>query len=373
MLAIARILSNNRDTLALGAFLRGPLIGLTEQQLLDILVSLPPGDYKTARLVLWTNPSDVHNSLASNTLRILQSLARRAYNTSPFDVLSEAAETLRVRPVLAQRHPRYFDRAISNVELFLEMSKPYAARGMRAFAEDMMRLWEEEERELEGRADVTHEAVHLITIHSAKGLEWPVIIPINMATGIKSVQGVIYNPADNILHCAIGSLQPKSYVLGKEFESTEQAAERVRMRYVAVTRARDLIVFPQHFGELNNCWYNELDLRIDGLPVIECESDDGRPIVEPPIANQQSPEVFIKENEKVVKCTTQMRWHQPSNAEPEEFKDVEPEDGIVVEVLKYEVRGSASRGLILHKLMEELLTGELSRINQLSKFVPHRY
>jgi ATP-dependent exoDNAse (exonuclease V) beta subunit len=351
MLAIARILSNNRDTLALGAFLRGPLIGLTEQQLLDILVSLPTGDYKTARLALWTNPSDVHNPLASNTLRILQSLARHAYNTSPFDVLSEAAGVLRVRPVLAQRHPRYFDRAISNVELFLEMSKPYATRGMRAFAEDMMRLWEEEERELEGRADVTHEAVHLITIHSAKGLEWPVIIPINMATGIKSVQGVIYNPADNILHCAIGSLQPTSYVLGKEFEVTEQAAERVRMRYVAATRARDLIVFPQHFGELNNCWYNELDLRIDGLPVIECESDGGRPIVEPPITNQQSSEVFIKEDEKVAKCTTQVRWHQPSKAEPEEFEDVEPEDDIVVEVQKYEVRGSASRGLILHKLM----------------------
>ena len=47
LIAIARILSNSRDTLALGALLRGPLVGLTEQELLDIAVGLPQrnGDY----------------------------------------------------------------------------------------------------------------------------------------------------------------------------------------------------------------------------------------------------------------------------------------------------------------------------------------
>jgi ATP-dependent exoDNAse (exonuclease V) beta subunit len=44
LVAIARILSNSRDTLALGALLRGPLVGLTEQELLDIVAGLPQRD-----------------------------------------------------------------------------------------------------------------------------------------------------------------------------------------------------------------------------------------------------------------------------------------------------------------------------------------
>jgi hypothetical protein len=39
--ALTRTLADGRDTLALGALLRGPLIGLTEAELLDIAEALP--------------------------------------------------------------------------------------------------------------------------------------------------------------------------------------------------------------------------------------------------------------------------------------------------------------------------------------------
>ena len=40
-MALVRALADTRDTLALGALLRGPLVGLTEQELLDITAGLP--------------------------------------------------------------------------------------------------------------------------------------------------------------------------------------------------------------------------------------------------------------------------------------------------------------------------------------------
>jgi len=42
LIALTRVLADRRDTLAFGALLRGPLVGLTEEELLDIVWSLPP-------------------------------------------------------------------------------------------------------------------------------------------------------------------------------------------------------------------------------------------------------------------------------------------------------------------------------------------
>jgi hypothetical protein len=42
MIAVARAIADRRDTLALGALLRGPLVGLTEEEIADAIIALPP-------------------------------------------------------------------------------------------------------------------------------------------------------------------------------------------------------------------------------------------------------------------------------------------------------------------------------------------
>ena len=41
MIAVARTIADRRDTLALGALLRGPLVGLTEEEIADAIIALP--------------------------------------------------------------------------------------------------------------------------------------------------------------------------------------------------------------------------------------------------------------------------------------------------------------------------------------------
>jgi len=65
LLAVARILSNSRDTLALGALLRGPLVGLSEQELLDIVAGLPLIDGEYGRLRLWTDAAEINHPIAA--------------------------------------------------------------------------------------------------------------------------------------------------------------------------------------------------------------------------------------------------------------------------------------------------------------------
>ena len=80
--ALTRSLADRRDTLALGALLQGPLIELTEAELLDIANALPldPG---LPQLNLWTDPEHIRHDLARFAIRSLQSLAMRARSTTP--------------------------------------------------------------------------------------------------------------------------------------------------------------------------------------------------------------------------------------------------------------------------------------------------
>jgi ATP-dependent exoDNAse (exonuclease V) beta subunit len=132
LIALTRVLADRRDTLALGALLRGPLVGLSEEEILDIVWSLPRSDDKPDRLPcldLNVDLSTVGHPLARDVLERLQTLQRRSNSTTPYDLLSQAVDMLRVRPILLERHLGHAERALANVDLYLSLSRTYAVRG----------------------------------------------------------------------------------------------------------------------------------------------------------------------------------------------------------------------------------------------------
>jgi ATP-dependent exoDNAse (exonuclease V) beta subunit len=72
LIALTRAIADARDTLALRALLRGPLVGLTETELLDIAESLPTPPERPDKLVqlnLWTPPRVLQRPRGSDMRR----------------------------------------------------------------------------------------------------------------------------------------------------------------------------------------------------------------------------------------------------------------------------------------------------------------
>ena len=373
LIAVTRVLADRRDTLALGALLRGPLVGLTEEEQLDIVWSLPRAEHTPddlPRLDMSVEPEDIENPLARDIVKKLQALQRRANAMTPHGLLSQAVDVLRVRPILLRRHRGQAERALANVDLYLDFSRAYAVRGLRAFAEAMTAAWSDEARAVEGRPDAQEEAVALYTMHAAKGLEWPIVVPINTMTRMMAAESAVTDRVSGRFYCRVLGVEPTGYEAARNEEKAELDCERVRLWYVAATRARELLLLPRlDVNAAASAWLSVVDLDLTELPAFDLDhlpSEMGT--AETVTENRQTREVFAAEATEIAEHTHRIVWRTPSRDEgltlstpTEEMPAILATDGDGAPADSAgatTIQGGRERGIILHKLVEEVLTGE---------------
>jgi ATP-dependent exoDNAse (exonuclease V) beta subunit len=363
LVALVRVLADGRDTLAFGALMRGPLVGLTEEELLDIAAALPrDGRVGQPRFSVMTDPALVAHPVAREVLSTLRELRFRSRTTVPMLLLSAAVERLGVRTALAARHGARDARAVANVDVLLERTRPYGVRGLKRLARDLDADWLEAESHEEGRVDSQGEAIELVTMHSAKGLEWPVVIPINAATELRRRDQFVYRHSDDTLHWVLGDVVPPELATALETEEEALARERERLWYVACTRAMELLIIPDVTAAHGNSWAKLVDLGLEDLPELDVAGFEPQPIaVEAEVDNLQTAETFQVERARVSEASPPLVWRRPSEHDPDrvpgiDVPAIEAEDP---PELVLPVGGGRIRGLVLHKLLEEILIGEL--------------
>jgi len=373
LIALTRVLADRRDTLALGALLRGPLVGLTEEELLDIVWGLPRSEDqpdRIPRLDLGIDPAVITHPLAREIIERLQSLSRRANSTTPHELLSQAVDVMRVRPLLLERHRGQAERALANVDLYLSLSTGYAVRGLRAFAEAMTAAWSDEARAVEGRPDAQEEAVALFTMHAAKGLEWPIVIPVNTMTGVMAPESAVLDRQTETFYCPVFGVTPEGYDAARQAEKEELDRERIRLWYVAATRARELLILPRlDATPSKSAWIGLVDLSLADLPGLDVSHlPADLAAAGAGAGNTQTRASFAAEAEAIAAAQTRLTWLAPSrdeNAAGTVLREKEAalwsgsiDDQLPETAATALVQGGRERGLILHKLMEEVLTGE---------------
>jgi ATP-dependent exoDNAse (exonuclease V) beta subunit len=366
ILALLRILADPADTLAFGAFMRGPMVGVTDEELLDIAEAVHGAfaDKEPHRVFDIRTPLDVvANPVAKSALAALQRLRRRTGATTPRIVLSEAIEQLHLRVVLAARHRNRSARALANLDALIEIARPYDVSGLRAFVRDLQSDWELRTQRSEGRIDPSNDAVEIVTIHSSKGLEWPVVIPINTSTTFRPLPQFVHRQSDNTLHWIIGGVTPPALALAREEESRQESLQRERMWYVACTRARDLLIIPHLPAASSRSWSQILDLGHGFLPKLRLDHlPEPTPVKPAVVANDQTAGRFAAEAKRVVAAAPPLTWRRPSEHDRDRAEALEPVARAVDDAFDFvqPVGAGRLRGILLHKLMEEFLTGELA-------------
>jgi ATP-dependent exoDNAse (exonuclease V) beta subunit len=366
LIALTRTIADERDRLALGALLRGPLVGLTVEELLDAVEMLPGDpDGRPPMLSLRMQLPETANAVLLSRLTALRGLADARNRTTPHLLLSRAVEEIGVRALLRARGGRIAERALANVDMFLEMARAYSVRGLRAFSDAMREQWEEAQRAVDGRPDAASHSINLITMHSAKGLEWPVVIPVNTFSRPDGSTDSAYDSESNLIHLPVFGDKSADCIQAFALEKGEATFERERLWYVATTRARDLLLMPRLAGGADkSAWCSVITFDLDDLPPhgLPPSEEELRPDEITP--NGQSEDQWVLEAAAISAARPKLSRRTPHLAE-EGDPSAEQHVFEMQEVISaQQVRGGLKRGLVLHKLLEEALTGEIDVTEQ---------
>jgi len=242
MTAALRVIERPDDELAVFATLRGSLFAVGDEALLEYRFT--HGKLHPKRIP--EAPLPPHLQPITSALALLGRLHDER-NTRPIEsTVAELCDATRAYIGFALRPSG--ERALANVLHIAELGRAYEASGGTSFRAFVEELEEDAERGRAPEAPILEEGgdgVRIMTAHRAKGLEFPVVVLGDVTARLGAQGASRYVDASRSL-CALrlAHLCPKDLADHEELETRRDEAEGTRLAYVAVTRARDLLIVP---------------------------------------------------------------------------------------------------------------------------------
>ncbi len=229
------------DELSVYATLRGGLFAVPDNLLLRYR-------FEHGSLHPFRVPDDLADDFIPiyEALRLLARLHRQRNRVPIVETVHELLELTRAHAGFALRPAG--NQVLANVQRICDMARGFEVRGGLSFRGFVERLAAEAERPGLSQSPVLEEGaegVRIMTVHAAKGLEFPVVILADITARISRLEPGLYVDASREL-CAqrLLGLTPWEILEHVELEQQRDQAEGVRLAYVAATRARDLLVVP---------------------------------------------------------------------------------------------------------------------------------
>jgi len=186
------------------------------------------------------------------------------------------------------------EQALANCLRMIDLARRFERRGapsFRAFAERMEEEAERGEAEDAPVVEEGTEGVRIMTVHRAKGLEFPVVVLADpTCSAARAVPSRHVDPGRGLWAEPLCGCAPRELLEAAGAELRREEAESVRIAYVAATRARDLLVVPVIGDEevagwidlLNPVVYPEPAARREGVPAPGCPKFGGDSVFERP-------------------------------------------------------------------------------------------
>jgi ATP-dependent helicase/nuclease subunit A len=241
---LLRVIDNPHDMIALVGILRSPLGGMTDRDLLDLRQREGLDYQQRDWLSTWNHPQ------AGMVRRLYKGLAE-LHQLAPLRPVPDAIDLIFDRlPILelaaASLHG---EQAVANLRKIREMAEALADRPhltLTGFVDLMMTRVSEQPDEAESAlAEESLDAVRVLTIHKAKGLEFPVVILPGLHQGSKNPRkgpSIHHDWSSRCYGLRMGGRSNLGAVLVDMKMAEREEAELRRLLYVGMTRARDLLI-----------------------------------------------------------------------------------------------------------------------------------
>ncbi|MGH9675400.1 MAG: UvrD-helicase domain-containing protein [Bryobacteraceae bacterium] len=163
------------------------------------------------------------------------------------------AETVNLLLEAARAHAGFAFRpagrqALANAWRIADLARSFELEGGVSFRGFVEELSEEADKVDAAEAPILEEGaegVRLMTVHGAKGLEFPVVILADMTANLSAAEPERYiDPHRGLCAMRLVRCAPQELHEHADAEKAREQAEGVRVAYVASTRARDLLVAP---------------------------------------------------------------------------------------------------------------------------------
>jgi ATP-dependent exoDNAse (exonuclease V) beta subunit len=246
------------DELSVFATLRGSLFAVGDEELLEYR-------HRFGGLHPFRVPKELDEAAPiASALRLLSDLHRSRNRVPVASTISKLLEATRAHVGFALEHGG--EQVLANVSHVAEIARRYEADGgisFRGFLEELRAQAESGEATEAPILEEGSDGVRLMTVHKAKGLEFPVVILVDMTAKLHRSTASRYLAAKRGI-CAVqlAGCSPRELIDHEQEELGRDAAEGARLAYVAATRARDLLVIPAVGDEAREGWVQALNAVI---------------------------------------------------------------------------------------------------------------
>jgi len=283
---LLRIIANPRDEVSLATVLRSPLVAVSDEALLALRLL---GENLSASLTRLG--ADCASDFDPDDLRALTHFRDRLRRwrllreSVRFDLL--LAEAIDDCGYASSNGAR----GAANIDKLLAQARAASERiSLDEFVAELELLRDSDFREADAPPDDSSDAVQILTVHSAKGLEFPIVFVAALQKGVATGPPVVAfsprlglgarwrNPADG------GDKDDLFQHAIREERKRREEEESNRLFYVAMTRAEQHLALTfSGTGKKFDNWAKRLTESLDlpleecGAHLIECASPDGKP------------------------------------------------------------------------------------------------
>ena len=167
------------------------------------------------------------------------------------------------------------EQALANIQRLVDMARQFehGASSFRAFVNKLAQDAERGEADEAPIVEEGTEGVRLMTVHKAKGLQFPVVILADpTCSAVRDTPSRHVDPARRLWFEPLCGSAPIELLEAAAEERRREQAEAIRVAYVAATRARDLLVAPVCGDQAIDGWLTVFD-----------------PVLYPPAASRSTP------------------------------------------------------------------------------------